>query len=81
MLFRAEGSDSKARGVNTSVYAFEYGAQGAGVHVVRKLVHSKSVSFLYDDMYKSIRYLCSYCSRAIPIAVAFIQSSGARTGS
>ena len=67
--------------VNTSVYACEYGAQGVGVHAVRKLVHSKGVSFLYDDMYKSIRYLCSYCSRAIPMAVAFVQSGVARTGS
>ena len=67
--------------VNTSVYTCEYGAQGVGVQAVRKLVHSQGVSFLYDDMYKSIRYLCAYCSRAIPIAVAFIQSCDARTGS
>ena len=60
--------------VNTSVYACEYGAQCVGVHAVRKLVHSQGVSFLCDDMYKSIRYLCSYCSRAIPMAVAFVQS-------
>ena len=67
--------------VNTSVYTCEYSAQGVRVQAVRKLVHSQGVSFLYEDMYKSIRYLCSYCSRAIPMAVAFIQSSGARTGS
>jgi len=67
--------------VNTSVYACEYGAQGVGVHAVRKLVHSQGVSFLYDDMYKSIRYLRSYSLSAIPMAVSFIQSSGARTGS
>ena len=67
--------------VNTSAYAYEYCAQGRGVHAVRKLVHNKGVSFLYDDMCKSIRYLCSYCSGAIPMVVAFIQSSVARTGS
>ena len=74
-------SYSKARVVSTSVYACEYCAQGVGVHAVRKLVHREGVSFLYDDMYKSIRYLCSYCSRAIPMAVAFIQSGDARTRS
>ena len=57
--------------VNTSVYACEYGAQGVGVQAVRKLVHSQGVSFLYDDMYKSIQYLCSYSSNAIPVATAF----------
>jgi len=57
--------------VSTSVYACEYGAQGVGVHAVRKLVHSKGVNFLYDDMYKSIRYLCSYSSSSIPEATAF----------
>ena len=67
--------------MNTSVYACDTCAQGVGVHAVRKLVHSQGVSFLCDDMYKSIRYLCSYCSGAIPMAVAFIQSSVARTGS
>ena len=74
-------SYSKARVVHTSAYAYEYCAQGVGVQAVRKLVHSQGVSFLCDDMYKSIRYLCSYCSGAIPMAVAFIQSSVARTGS
>ena len=57
--------------VNTSVYTCEYGAQGGGVHAVRKLVHSKGVSFLYDDVYKSIRYLCSYSSSSIPEVMAF----------
>ena len=57
--------------MNTIVYACEYGAQGVGVHAVRKLVHSQGVSFLCDDMYKSIRYLCSYCSSAIPVAMAY----------
>ena len=55
----------------TNVYACKYDAQGVGVHAVRKLVHSQGVSFLCDDTYKSIRYLCSYCSNAIPMAVAF----------
>ena len=55
--------------VNTNVYTCKYGAQGVGVHAVRKLVHSQGVSFLCDDMYKSIRYLCSYCSGAIPVAI------------
>ena len=64
-------SYSKARVVNTSVYAYEYCAQGGGVHAVRKLVHNKGVSFLYDDVYKSIRYLCSYSSSSIPEAMAF----------
>ena len=67
--------------VNTSAYAYEYCAQGVRVQAVRKLVQSQGVSFLYDDMYKSTRYLCSYCSRAIPMAVAFVQSDVARTGS
>ena len=57
--------------VNTSVYTCEYGAQGVGGHAVRKLVHSQGVSFLYEDMYKSIRYLCSYSSSSIPEAMAF----------
>ena len=57
--------------VNTSAYAYEYCAQGVGVHAVRKLVHSEGVSFLYDNMYKSIRYLCSYSSSSIPEAMAF----------
>ena len=68
--------------VNTSVYTCEYGAQGGGVHAVRKLVHSQDVSFLCDDIYKSIRYLCSYCSGAIPVAMAFkvvLHEQGAST--
>ena len=32
---------------------------------------SQDVSFLYDDMYKSIRYLWSYSSSSIPEATAF----------
>ena len=67
--------------VNTNVYAGKYDAQGVGVHAVRKLAHSQGVSFLYDDMYKSIQHLRSYSLSAIPMAVAFIQSSGARTRS
>ena len=68
--------------VNTNVYAGKYDAQGVGVHAVRKLVHSQGVSFLCDDMYKSIRYLCSVCSGAIPVAMAFrvvLHEQGAST--
>ena len=68
--------------MNTIVYACVTCAQGVGVHAVRKLVHSQGVSFLYDDMYKSIRYLCSYCSGAIPVAMAFrvvLHEQGAST--
>ena len=66
--------------MNTGVYACDTFAQGVGVHAARKLMHSQGVSFLCDTMYKSIRYLCSYCSGAILMAVAFVQSGNARTG-
>ena len=55
--------------MNTSVYACDTCAQGVGVHAVRKLAHSQGVSFLCDNMYKTIQHLRSYCSGAIPVAM------------